>query len=64
MLPILGITLPIFALILAGWGARRVGVMGPMASGEINRYVVNLALPALLFDIVAKAKLTSIWQPG
>ncbi|MBN9145864.1 MULTISPECIES: AEC family transporter [unclassified Novosphingobium] len=64
MLAILGITLPIFALILAGWGARRIGMMGPMASGEINRYVVNLALPALLFDIVANAKIATIWQPA
>lgn len=64
MLSLLGITLPIFALILAGWGARRIGAMGPQASGEINRYVVNLALPALLFDIVANAEPATIWQPG
>jgi len=64
MLSILGITLPIFALILAGWGARRIGVMGPQASFEINRYVVHLALPALLFDIVANAQIAAIWQPG
>jgi malonate transporter len=64
MLSILGITLPIFALILAGWGARRIGIMGPGASFEINRYVVYLALPALLFDIVANAHPAAIWQPG
>lgn len=64
MLFILATVLPIFALILAGWGARRLGVLGPHATGELNRFVVYLALPALLFDIVAHAKLSDIWQPG
>ena len=64
MLSVLSIVLPIFALILAGWGARRIGVLGPHASGELNRFVVWLALPALLFDIVAKAQWRDIWQPG
>ncbi|MGP7795622.1 AEC family transporter [Sphingomonas sp. CLY1604] len=56
--------LPIFALILAGWGARRIGVLGPHATGELNRFVVHLALPALLFDVVVKASWKEIWQPG
>ena len=64
MLSVLLIVLPIFALIGAGWIARRSGVLGPHATGEINRFVVWLALPALLFDIVAKARWSDIWQPG
>jgi malonate transporter and related proteins len=64
MLSVLTIVLPIFALILAGWGARRAGVLGPHATGEINRFVVWLALPALLFDIVANAHWHDIWQPA
>jgi predicted permease len=64
MLSVVGIVMPIFALILAGWGARRSGVLGPHATGELNRFVVWLALPALLFDIVAKAHWSEIWQPG
>ncbi|WP_206238857.1 AEC family transporter [Novosphingobium terrae] len=64
MLSVVGIVLPIFALIFAGWGARRTGVLGPHATGELNRFVVWLALPALLFDIVAKAHWHDIWQPG
>ncbi|RYD37103.1 MAG: hypothetical protein EOP85_17855, partial [Verrucomicrobiaceae bacterium] len=58
------IVLPVFALILTGWIARRCGVFGVHAAGELNRFVVYLALPALLFDIIAKAKPTEIWQPG
>lgn len=58
------IVLPIFALILAGFIARRAGALGPEATRELNRFVVNLALPALLFDIVASARWSEIWRPG
>ena len=58
------IVLPIFALILAGWISRRIGVLGAAATSELNRFVVYLALPALLFDIVAHAHWADIWQPG
>lgn len=64
MLPVLASLLPIFALILAGWSIRRAGVLGPTATRELNRFVVYLALPALLIDIVANAGWTEIWQPG
>jgi len=64
MLSTLLIVLPVFALILTGWVARRLGVLGPHAAGELNRFVVYLALPALLFDIVARATPAEIWQPG
>ncbi|KRG43371.1 transporter [Stenotrophomonas panacihumi] len=63
MLSLLAIVLPIFALILAGWLARRTGALGPHATGELNRYVVYLALPALLFDVVANAHWAELWQP-
>lgn len=64
MLSTLLIVLPVFALILAGWLVRKVGVMGPQSASELNRFVVYLALPALLFDITAHAKFAEIWQPG
>jgi malonate transporter len=64
MLANLLVVLPIFALILAGWIARRSNALGPHATREVNRLVVYLALPALLFDIMAKAKWAEIWQPG
>lgn len=56
--------IPIFALILAGWVARRTAVLGPHATTELNRFVVYLALPALLFDIMAHAQWSDLWQPG
>lgn len=64
MLANLLIVLPIFALILTGWLARRLGALGPNATREVNRVVVYLALPALLFDITANAVPSQIWQPG
>lgn len=64
MLSTLMIVLPIFALVLAGWLARRVGVLGPNATTELNRFVVYLALPALLFDITSHAHWSDLWQPG
>lgn len=63
MLANLLIVAPVFALILAGWIARKSGALGPNATREINRLVVYLALPALLFDIMANAKMENIWQP-
>lgn len=64
MLATLSIVLPIFALIFTGWLARRLGALGPQATRELNRFVVYLALPALLFDIVANASFDELWQPG
>jgi malonate transporter len=64
MLSHLLVVLPIFALILAGWIARRSHALGPHATREVNRLVVYLALPALLFDIMAKADWAEIWHPG
>jgi predicted permease len=64
MLSTLIVVLPIFALIFAGWLVRRIGVLGPHATAELNRFVVYLALPALLFDIVAHARWVEVWQPG
>lgn len=64
MLSTVIVILPIFALIFAGWVARRTGALGPHATTELNRFVVYLALPALLFDIIVHARWADIWQPG
>lgn len=64
MFSVLTVVLPIFALIFAGWVCRRGNILGPLAATEINRFVVYLALPALLFDIVASAQWSDIWQPA
>lgn len=58
------VVLPIFALILVGYVSRRISVLGPHATGELNRFVVYLALPALLFDIMANTSWAALYQPG
>jgi len=58
------ILLPIFALILAGYACRRRGLLGPSAASELNRFVVWLALPALLFDVMARATWQQLYQPA
>jgi len=45
MLTNLSIVLPIFALILAGWIARKTGALSENATREVNRLVVYLACP-------------------
>lgn len=61
---VLSVVLPIFALILVGWLCRRSNRLGPQAASEINRLVVWLCLPALLFKVTATATWAEIWQPG
>jgi malonate transporter and related proteins len=58
------ILLPVFGLILAGFVCRRTGVLGPNAAPELNRFVVWLALPALLFDVMAHASWQQFNQPA
>lgn len=60
---IVSVILPVFALIAVGWVARKLGLLGPQATHELNRFVVYLALPALLFDIIGNASLADLWQP-
>jgi len=64
MLSTLEILLPIFGLILAGYVCRKRNVMGPNAASELNRFVVWLALPALLFDTISQASFKDLYRPG
>ncbi|GAB2875655.1 AEC family transporter [Paraburkholderia jirisanensis] len=64
MLTTLEILIPVFALIFAGFGCRRRDLLGPTAASELNRFVVWLALPALLFDSMAHSTWQQLDQPG
>ncbi|WP_219060692.1 AEC family transporter [Pseudomonas sp. UMAB-08] len=64
MSSVLNVLLPIFALILIGFVCRRTQRLGPNAASEINRMVVWLCLPALLFTATATATWEQIWHPG
>lgn len=64
MFHVLSVVLPIFALILVGWLCRRTNRLGPQAASEINKLVVWLCLPAMLFKVTATSTWAEIWQPG
>ncbi|MFT4099750.1 MAG: AEC family transporter [Burkholderiaceae bacterium] len=64
MLSTLEILLPVFGLILAGFVCRRRGVLGPDSASVLNRFVVWLALPALLLDTMISATWQQLNQPG
>lgn len=49
MSTVLNVLLPIFGLILVGFICRRTNRLGPTAASEMNRFVVWLGLPALLW---------------
>ncbi|OWT67975.1 MULTISPECIES: AEC family transporter [unclassified Achromobacter] len=56
MLAVLNATFPVFALILAGWLAARRNLLGPAGGDVLNRFVIYLALPALLFHAMTQVR--------
>ena len=63
MLAIANIVLPIFALIIAGYFLRRKNILSVNACTELNRYVVWLALPALMIDVMINSSWSELYQP-
>jgi len=61
---ILGIVAPLFGLILLGWIAGRRSWLPSASTQALNAFVVRLALPALLFRIIAEARWATLWHPG
>lgn len=64
MLAIVNIILPVFALIFAGYLLRRLDVLSTAACTELNRFVVYLALPALMVDVMISSPWGAFYQPG
>ncbi|MCD8523089.1 MAG: AEC family transporter [Saccharospirillaceae bacterium] len=64
MVYILTTLTPIFGLILLGFILRRTHRLGENAASELNRLVVWLCLPALLFNLTAQTELNNIWHGG
>lgn len=61
---ILTITLPIYAAIAVGYGVVRKGWFSPADMRILGKYVLNIALPALLFNAVASRDLTEVFHTG
>jgi predicted permease len=55
--------LPVFLIIAAGYGAGKLGLLGEGASRALNRFVIWLALPCLMFDVVATTDWVRLWDP-
>lgn len=54
MLAIFNIVFPIFSLIFLGWICRKRDILSAGAASELNRFVIWLGLPALLFDSMSR----------
>jgi predicted permease len=63
MLDILVVTGPIFVTLLAGWAAVRFGLFSQDDMRVFGRFVLNLALPCLLFNAVAPQRIDDILNP-
>ena len=64
MQAVLGAAFPVFALIFAGTIAGRFGLLDAAVTNALNRFVVSLALPALLFDVTVHAPLGQVLDWG
>jgi malonate transporter len=64
MLDILAITSPIYIIVLAGYLATRKGVFAKQDMRVFGKFVLNLALPALIFNALAQRHITEVLHPA
>jgi hypothetical protein len=60
MSTVINVALPVFAVILAGFLAGKVGILGAAASEALNKFVYWIALPPLLFLAMANTPLEEV----
>ena len=54
---------PIFAIIILGWLARRKGFLPPEFLNPANRLVYHIAIPAMIFNALSKTNLSTQFNP-
>lgn len=64
MLDILAITGPIYLVVLAGYLATRAGLFARTDMQVFGKFVLNLALPALIFNALAQRRIGEILHPA
>ena len=64
MLTILTITFPIFAMVGIGYLTVTKGLFRPADTGVLGGWVMNLALPALMFQALAARPISEVFHPG
>jgi malonate transporter len=55
---------PVFALILTGWACAKRNLLGATSREGLNSFVIYLALPAQLFDVMSNVQFSDLAQPG
>lgn len=60
---ILALTGPIYAIVAVGWLCTRFGLFERADMRVFGKYVVNLALPALLFNGIAQRRFSEVLNP-
>jgi predicted permease len=64
MAAVLGVTLPIFAVIAIGWAAVRLGLFAQSDMAVFGRFAMTVALPALLFGAVSQRAVAEVVHPA
>lgn len=59
---LINVVLPVFGVILTGYLAGRLKVLGPDSSAALNRFVFYFALPPALFIFMARAPIDKIFN--
>ncbi|MEM7443421.1 MAG: AEC family transporter [Pseudomonadota bacterium] len=57
---VFNVALPIFAVILAGYVAGKIGILGETASKALNQFVYWVALPPLVFLAMARSSIQDV----
>ncbi len=60
---VLAVTAPIYLLIAAGYASVRLGLFEKADMRVLGKYVIHLALPALLFNALSQRSLGEVIQP-
>lgn len=63
MLDVLSVIFPVFGLIALGYGTVRAGIFERADMRVLGRYVLNIAIPALLFGALAAGPLSQVLNP-
>lgn len=64
MTPVVTVVLPVFAIILSGYAAGRLKLLGQGSSEALNGFVYYVALPVLFFSSMATVEPTKIFNWG
>lgn len=64
MMIVLSVALPVFSLIAVGSLVGRFSLLGEGATLALNKFVMYLALPAVLFQAMARIDLRAFFDPG